>query len=165
VCFAPPGARERFAAYTDGAHLVAQPPGQLGTRLRAALKRGLSVGRRTVVIGTDSPTLPSSLLRDAFAYLDRADLVLGPAADGGYYLIGARTPPPPKLFSRIPWGTATVAAETISRARGAGLAVALLPRWYDVDDRTGLGRLLADRAGLRRAVSTRATLVSTGLLH
>ena len=83
--------------------------------------------------------------------------MLGPAVDGGYYLIGAREPLPRSLFARMPWSSDAVAAETLRRARDAALRVALLPKWYDVDDGPGLARLSADR-GLSRAPHTRSAL-------
>ena len=110
-----------------------------------------------VLIGTDSPTLPAAIVRRGFARLARADCVLGPATDGGYYLIGAREPLPRSLFAGMRWSSAAVAAETIHRARETGLRLALLPTWYDVDDGAGLARLAADRA-LTRAPQTRAAL-------
>ena len=114
-----------------------------------------------VLIGTDSPTLPAAIVRRGFARLARADCVLGPATDGGYYLIGAREPLPRSLFASMPWSSGTVGAETLRRARDAGLRVALLPTWYDVDDEAGLARLAADRA-LSRAPHTRAALLRLG---
>ncbi len=157
VAYAPRSARPAFATLAPDARLVAQPRGGFGTRLRAALHSGHANGRRVVLIGTDSPTLASATVRRAFEQLARADCVLGPALDGGYYLIGARRPLPRALFVRMPWSTDAVAAETLRRARGAGLRVALLPAWYDVDDATGLARLAADRS-LARAPHTSALL-------
>jgi len=148
----------------DGARLVAQPRGGFGARLERALVAGLTRGRRVVLVGADSPTLPPAIVRRAFARLARADVVLGPATDGGYYLIGARAALPEPLFREMPWGTARVAEEALRRAAVAGLRVAVLPAWYDVDDAAGLCRLLADGAGLRRARATRATLAALGFL-
>ena len=140
---------------------MAQPHAGFGARLRSALDAGHAEGRRVVLIGTDSPTLPAAIVRRGFARLERADCVLGPAMDGGYYLIGARDPLPRSLFARMPWSSGTVGAETLRRAHDAGLRVALLPTWYDVDDEAGLARLAADRA-LLRAPHTRAALLRLG---
>lgn len=164
VAYAPPSARPYFAAAADGARLVPQPSGDLGARLRRALGAGLARGRRVVLVGSDSPTLPPSILRRAFARLARSDAVLGPATDGGYYLIGTRSALPDQLFRRMPWGTERVAEETLRRAAVAGLRVAVLPAWYDIDDAVGLRRLLGDASGLRRARATRATLAALGSL-
>lgn len=158
IAYAPPAARAHFDALAPHARLVGQPAAGFGTRLRSAVEAGLAAGRRVVVIGADSPTLPPAHVRRAFARLAHADAVLGPADDGGYYLIGARAPLPPDLFARMPWSTARVMRETLRRAAAAGLRVALLPYAYDVDDAAGLRRLARDRVGLARARATRRTL-------
>jgi uncharacterized protein len=158
VAYAPRAARTAFARIAPGARLVAQPRAGFGARLRRALEAGHAEGKRVVLIGTDSPTLPAAIVRRGFARLARADCVLGPATDGGYYLIGARKPLPRSLFCGMPWSSATVAAETIHRAHEMGLRLGLLPTWYDVDDRVGLARLAGDCA-LSRAPRTRAALL------
>ncbi len=163
IAFAPPSAAIWFARLDGGAMLVPQPRASFGTRLRAALAAGLAQGGRAVVIGMDSPTLPPETVRRAFRVLDRADCVLGPARDGGYYLIGARGALPPTLFHAMPWSTSRVLPETLSRAQAASVRVALLPPWYDVDDAGSLARLRRDRRGLRHAVATRAALRALGL--
>lgn len=157
VAYAPPAARAAFATLAPAAHLVAQPRAGFGTRLRSALDAGQAKGKRVVLIGTDSPTLPAAIIRRGFAHLERVNCVLGPAIDGGYYLIGARERLPDSLFARMPWSSDAVASETLRRARDAGLRVALLPTWYDVDDEAGLARLATDR-GLSRARHTQAAL-------
>ena len=102
-------------------------------------------GRAAVVIfGADSPTLPPARLASALALLEsEQDLVLGPAEDGGFYLIGARRIVP-GLFAGIPWGTSQVFEATLRAGRRSGLRVALLPPWYDVDRPEDLGRLRDD---------------------
>jgi glycosyltransferase A (GT-A) superfamily protein (DUF2064 family) len=82
--------------------------------------------------GTDLPSLPLSIYRDALAQLDRLPIVLGPALDGGYYLLGL-TRPTPELFHQIPWSTAEVLKATVARAETAGLTVGQLQPWRDVD--------------------------------
>jgi hypothetical protein len=163
IAYAPPAARARFAALAPQARLIAQPAGGFGTRLCGAVEAGLAVGHRVAVIGADSPTLPPAYVRWAFARLEHADAVLGPADDGGYYLIGARARLPPDLFARMPWSTARVLRETLRRAAAAGLRVALLPPAYDVDDAASLRRLARDHAGLARARTTRSTLAALRL--
>jgi glycosyltransferase A (GT-A) superfamily protein (DUF2064 family) len=100
-------------------------------------------------IGTDSPTLPRQHVEDAFKALDRADVVLGPAADGGYYLIGCRRLPP--IFTGIAWSSATALADTIARLDDPSWQLALLPPWYDVDTPDGWAMLHGHVAALRRA--------------
>lgn len=164
IAFAPPSDAAWFARLDRGAVLVPQPRASFGTRLSAALAAGLSRGGRAVVIGMDSPTLPAQTVRLAFRALERADCVLGPARDGGYYLIGARVALPPTLFRAMPWSTSRVLRETLSRARAATIRVALLPEWYDIDDAPSLARLRRDARGLRRAAATRAALRALDLL-
>jgi len=161
VAYAPRAARSAFARLAPEARLVAQPRAGFGARIRSALDAGHAEGKRVVLIGTDSPTLPARFVRRGFARLARADCVLGPAMDGGYYLIGAREPLPRSLFVRMPWSSDTVAADTLRRARKAGLRVALLPSWYDIDDESGLARLAADGA-LAHAPDTREALRRLG---
>ena len=91
------------------------------------------------------PTLPTALLCETARALSRpeADMVLGPAEDGGYYLLGVRAPHA-HLFRQIDWSTDQVAAQTRARASDLGLESVLLDPWYDVDDRHGLNRLIQD---------------------
>ncbi len=112
------------------------------------------------VLNSDSPTLPTSVLRDAAAILaapgDRA--VLGSAEDGGYYLLGMKAAHA-ALFSDIDWSTERVAAQTRARAAGIGLELVELPHWYDVDDAASLVRLRHDLAagnGFAAPASARA---------
>ena len=85
-----------------------------------------------MLIGSDSPTLDPSVVVSAFLCLQQKDLVIGPATDGGYYLIGCR-PPVPAVFEGVDWGTPAVLWQTLDRLRGAGRSLAVLPPWYDVD--------------------------------
>lgn len=120
-----------------GASVVAQASGDLGARIGAALA---GAGRR-LVIGTDSPTLATAwLLRAAEA---PGPVVLGPAEDGGYWLLGVDGPAEP-LLEGVPWSTAGVLAATLARAALAGLGVTLLPRGFDVDVPADLDRLVQD---------------------
>lgn len=107
--------------------------------IRDLLARGHDAA---VVLNADSPTLPTALLVETADWLarpgDRA--VLGPAADGGYYLLGLKAPHR-RMFDDIDWSTERVAAQTLARAREIGLDVHILPAWYDVDDAAALGLL------------------------
>lgn len=106
---------------------------------------------RLVVIGSDSPHLPAAWVAQAFETLETHEVVIGPALDGGYYLLGQRANPAPvDLFSGITMSTATVCAETLARAKASGLRVALLPTTFDIDEFSELVRL---RAALRDAPS------------
>jgi uncharacterized protein len=101
-----------------------------------------------LLVNGDSPTLPPAFLVQATEMLrQRGDrVVLGPASDGGYYLIGLKHPHK-HLFTRIAWGTETVAQRTCQRAVEIGLETALLPEWYDIDDIKTLGWLRDELAG------------------
>ncbi len=107
--------------------------------IRDLLARGHDAA---VVLNADSPTLPTALLVETADWLarpgDRA--VLGPAADGGYYLLGLKAPHR-RLFDDIDWSTERVAGQTLARAREIGLDVHILPAWYDVDDQAALRQL------------------------
>lgn len=167
VAYAPAEDRAVFEAACRGAILVAQPDGDLGARLAATFETLHARGfRRVVAIGADTPTLPSGFVRRAFALLNRPDIdvVLGPADDGGYYLIGLAAPQP-ALFRDIAWSTDRVRALTIDRAADAGLRLVCLPLWRDVDTFADLTRLALD-LGMNGQTNahTRAQLMQLGLL-
>jgi uncharacterized protein len=105
----------------------------LGDRMKFAFTEAF-LGQMTqvVMIGTDCPDLTASIIQQAFAALSAHDLVLGPAQDGGYYLIGLKRVFT-ELFTGIAWGTDTVLAKTLEIARTLGLKIALLPVLRDID--------------------------------
>ena len=118
-----------------GAHFDYHPQadGDLGQRLAAAFADAFQSGvRRTVIVGTDCPGITPRLVETALARLREHDLVLGPATDGGYYLIGLTREIPP-LFARIPWGTSAVLSETLRVAENLQLSTSLLEPLDDVD--------------------------------
>ena len=113
--------------------LVEQGDGDLGQRLEAGFHAAFAAGcQRVAAIGCDCPSLSAALLARAFSELANHELVLGPARDGGYYLIGLNRPAPP-LFSDIPWGSSHVLTDTCRRAEALGLSMAMLPELRDVD--------------------------------
>jgi rSAM/selenodomain-associated transferase 1 len=120
----------------------------LGGRLRDAFETAFEEGCDDVVVtGSDHPTLPVDYVRGAFTALTATEVVVGPSADGGYYLIGLRRLTWPKaggLFADMPWSTPEVLAATRERARSLGLRHVELPEWYDVDDPSDLPRLGRD---------------------
>ena len=124
---------------------------------RAMLARG---HRAAVVLNSDSPTLPTALLVRTALELARGEgrVVLGPADDGGYYLLGM-TAEHARLFADIAWSTDSVADATRRRAAELGLEMVELPTWYDVDDGAALRRLMtAVDHGAYAAPFTRACL-------
>lgn len=104
----------------------------LGQRMFAALRDGLLRYSRVILVGSDCPGIDRAYLRQAVLALERAPVVLGPAADGGYVLIGARQIRQ-ELFCGIAWGTAQVYGETAARLRHLGLDWVDLPTLADVD--------------------------------
>ena len=110
-----------------------QGSGDLGCRMAAAFAKAFGEGaERTVIIGSDCPEITPKLIRECFDRLVGCDVVLGPATDGGYYLIGLGRPAP-KLFSGIPWGSERVLKDTLGRAGELSLKVSLLETPSDVD--------------------------------
>lgn len=110
-----------------------QAEGDLGERMESAIGEALAAGATSVVvIGTDCPGLDDTLLRAAFHALRETDVVLGPASDGGYYLVGMRDAHR-ALFRGIPWSCAETLACTVAAARLAGLRVTLLEERHDID--------------------------------
>jgi len=128
------GSKDLMAAWLGAAfNYRPQPPGDLGARMAAAFAGAFMAGAaRVVLVGTDCPDLEVEILARAFAELRRAEVVLGPAEDGGYYLLGL-TGVLPTLFSAVNWGTAQVFDQTVTRVRQAGRSLALLPRLADLD--------------------------------
>jgi rSAM/selenodomain-associated transferase 1 len=149
---APPDGMSYFEGLATGRFaLVPQGEGDLGRRLEAFLAAELARGAEAVVVlGTDSPTVPLEHIARAFDLLGRADVVLGPAADGGYYLLGCARRVPP-LFDGVEWGGPRVLLDTVARAGAAGLCLALLPPWYDVDTLDDWWALCGHLAALRLA--------------
>lgn len=125
-----------------GVPRATQAAGDLGARMAAAFAAELGDDARVVVLGTDSPTLPPALVDAAFEALDDVPCVVGPANDGGYYLLGARGAAPP-VFDGMPWGTDAVLPRTLAALTAAGVRHRLLPFWYDVDRPADLALLRA----------------------
>ncbi len=130
-----------------GPHATAMQTGEgLGDRLSMALSERFFFHRteKIVAIGVDDPSLSRELIDHAFALLDSVEYVLGPAADGGYYLIGCRAASfDPSVFEDIEWGTSTVLASTLSRIAAMQRTVALLPRRNDIDTAADLEQSIA----------------------
>ncbi|HAZ07814.1 MAG TPA: glycosyltransferase [Elusimicrobia bacterium] len=118
-----------------------QKGGDLGMRLDHACNETLSRGAgKAVAIGSDTPHIEPAVIERAFSSLDRADMILGPAADGGYYLIGLKEPHD-FLFQGISWSTVNVLRQTLERAKQRGLKVVMLPTLFDVDTISDLREL------------------------
>lgn len=125
---------------------VQPPTASLGERMRHAFAEAFAAGAgRVVIIGTDCPALTADLLRQAFDQLATHDLVVGPAADGGYYLLGMRQLHE-SLFANKQWSTATVLADTLADAARLGLRVTHLPTLADIDSARDLAAWRGDAA-------------------
>ena len=144
IAFAPPDAEDEFQALLPpDTQLLPSRRAGLGASLYDAAADLLAAGYGSVcLINSDSPTLPTSILVAAARALSPSGdrLILGPAEDGGYYLIGLKQAHR-RLFEDIAWSTSQVLAQTIERGREIGLATTTLPVWYDVDDIGSLRRL------------------------
>jgi len=135
----------------DDYTLWAQPETDLGGRMSAFFSERFERGGTNVVlIGSDSPTLPVESVDSAFVALETCDCVLGPATDGGYYLIGLRRPQP-ELFEGIEWSEAGVLRQTVERIDRLRLSLQLLRVWYDVDTPDDLEFLRGHLRGMELA--------------
>ncbi len=106
----------------------------LGQRMLRALDLALEeTGRETLLIGSDLPDLPGAHLIEARTALGAAQICLGPATDGGFYLLGAREPLPADIFKGVVWSGAQVLEKTLANCGSTGVAHRLLPAWPDVD--------------------------------
>lgn len=129
-----------------GVRLLEQMGDDLGQRMHRVFTDLFGLGYRQVfIMGTDLPTLPLSVYQQAVSLIESHDLVLGPATDGGYYLIGLRRSVP-ELFTDVPWSTPDVLAVTRRNASTLGLTVGLLKEWRDVDVADDLRALIHDCA-------------------
>jgi len=147
VVFTPADARDEIAPLAPGATLVPQVEGSLGDRLAAAFRSVFEVhDGPAVLVGVDTPQLQPAHAEAALDDLrDGIDVTVGPAADGGYYLIGLREPND-ALFD-LPaelWGGSEVLVKTLEAAGAAGLTVAMLRSERDLDDEADARAMLAD---------------------
>jgi uncharacterized protein len=134
VAYTPPDGEGPVRAWLGPAPgYEPQRGGDLGARMLGAIAGRFAAGAsKVLVIGTDCPDLDPDLLEGAFARLDRADAVIGPAADGGYYLVGMKHPIA-EIFQGIPWSTPATLSATLARAAAAGVSVVLLDERRDID--------------------------------
>ncbi len=145
IAYTPPENLPQFEALARGRSLfTVQPSGNFGVRLQAAFADAFALGfTRVLIIGSDSPTLPPALLEQALSLLEDAPLVIGPATDGGYYLLGMKVLQE-RLFEQIDWSTERVFGQTMARAAELALEPAVLSPWYDVDEPEALQQLRRD---------------------
>lgn len=143
-----------------------QGTGDLGERLERVLRRALRESPAALAIGTDTPGLPTPLLLEARSALRRADAVLGPCEDGGFYLLGLRRCPS-GLLRDLPWSTADTFRRTVARLRDRGLRTAVISPWFDVDRPADLEwlRTLITRGELNAPRTARALEALDGLVR
>jgi uncharacterized protein len=142
----------------DGAEIWPQGEGTLGDRMVRVIRRALHTHPAAIVIGADLPGLPAGCLDAARDALTRADAVLGPVPDGGFYLLGMRTCPP-DVLDEVLWSRSDSLRSTIDRLQAARLSTELIPAWFDTDtpeDLQWLARLV--KSGALDAPATRAAL-------
>lgn len=130
----PPDPKPLKSWLGEGYEYIPQVGPGLGERLSHAMEVEIKAGAdKLVFLGGDCPYVDPQRLEDAFNSLENHDVVLGPASDGGYYLIGLKEHRP-ELFQGVAWGGETVFQTTLARCAGLGLSCALLPEESDVDD-------------------------------
>ena len=158
ICYA--GERQWFAKTFPGVKLMTQRGADLGARMSDSFNRFLQHGyNQAVLIGSDAPDLPLKLVGQAFDTLQQTEVVLAPADDGGYVLIG-ESMHHPELFTTIQWSTDKVLPETLRRITCLGIKAERLPGWDDLDDLEALRRFLK-----RSPESTTALYLQQQLAH
>ena len=145
ICFSPADSQEKFEKWLGTQYsYVPQQGDDLGQRMKNAFIQAFDQGfQRVAIIGSDSPDLPGDSINEAFLYLETHDAVIGPSADGGYYLIGFNKAAfLPEAFEGIEWSTDMVLRKTLSILEKAGLKFRQLPAWRDVDTLDDLKNLV-----------------------
>jgi len=136
LAFSPAEAQGFFRSLAPpGTNLFPQAGMDLGERMARAFAHSFKTGFSPILLrGSDTPDLPAALVSEARQVLasGKAQVVLGPATDGGYYLVGL-TEPQPASFQGPTWSSSTVLSSTLKAARQQGLMVHLLPAWTDID--------------------------------
>lgn len=146
--YTPAGSEPALRALLPpGFRLLLQRGEDFGARLAAATRELLGAGHAgAILVNADSPTLPAAILRAAVDATRRGGVVLSPALDGGYTLIGLSALHE-RLFADIPWSTSQVHRKTVERAAEIGVPVVNVPGWYDIDDAASLALLQSELAG------------------
>lgn len=147
LCYTPEDSLAEVRPWANNGWIIAaQTTGDLGERMHTAFVRAFNEGRqRVVIIGSDCPEITLNDIQEAWTALVHKDVVLGPASDGGYWLIGLRHAQP-GLFREMVWSTNRVFAETVERAQHFGLSVHRLRELTDVDTEVEWRTFLASRS-------------------
>lgn len=134
----PPGSEGYFRAF--GLPVFPQSGGDIGRRMHEAVKEALTRGyRQAVLVGVDIPGLDAEVVLGAFSLLEESDVVFGPARDGGYYLVGLKSPAG-GLFEGVRWSSENTLRDSLDRARSLGLAASLARTLSDLDTPEDLKR-------------------------
>ena len=155
IAYTPAAAQSNLQALVgDDAIYIPQMGADLGERLTSATQWAAAHEyTKILLVGSDSPTLPTSYISQALAMLDSQDIVIGPSTDGGYYLIGfsaeTLTTTVPHVFKEIAWSTADVFQQTVARIGSVQATIGLLPPWYDIDTAEDLAFLHAHISAMR----------------
>ncbi len=166
VCFYPADALADIKEVLGAPYrYLPQQGANLGERMEHCFLQAFSAGfLRTVLIGSDLPDLPLDIIDEAFASLQRVDAVIGPALDGGYYLIGFKKDSfTPEVFRDMPWGTETVLQQTIGVLKNHRRSVHLLPSWDDIDNLEDLKKFFERTRETPRCPRTMAFLKSRNI--
>ena len=168
VCYHPPAAEKRVVQWLGNDYVYQPQQGiDLGERMARAFSQTFARGHRAaVLIGSDFPDLPGAIIQEAFSALARSEAVIGPASDGGYYLIGFRWDGYfPEMFRSMGWGTPGVFRETMDRFDAHGCGVHVLPEWQDIDEYADLEYFIINRTKTGSAApNTVEYLRSIGLM-
>lgn len=134
IAYTPSNAEAAFHSICNqSVNYLPQNGHNLGERMKNAFIYSFEKGsKRTVIIGTDSPTLPFSYIQKAFDVLKEVPVTIGPTFDGGYYLIGL-SEQNNTIFDGIDWSTSNVFSQTLTRIQDINKQLYVLPPWYDVD--------------------------------
>jgi rSAM/selenodomain-associated transferase 1 len=142
VFYDPPERLKDFTAWLPGEQLALQQGADVGERMDNAIRDLLKMGaKKAVITGADIPDLSDEIIETAFRKLDQVDIVIGPAKDGGYYLIGMKSRHP-AIFQDIPWSTGKVLEETMRIIEKLQLKCALITTLSDLDTADDYKRLL-----------------------
>jgi uncharacterized protein len=163
LAVAPPDDPEALRFLTgEGFRLFPQRGSDFGARLMSVAETALAEAPFVCIVDTDTPSLPDDRFQEAYDVLheERADVVLGPSWDGGYYLIGLRAPAP-SLFTGVDWSTSRVLAQTIRHAQATQLRVHLLEGFRDIDEPDDLDDLhrTLQRDQVARSLATHTAIV------
>jgi hypothetical protein len=148
IFFSPDGMRDEFARWLKDERLLPQKGADIGEIMLNALSDLFRAGaQKGVIVGADIPDLSRSIVGDAFSELDHVDIVIGPATDGGYYLIGMKSLHP-EIFRGIAWSTGRVLEDTVSLIRKSGLTYKEVSVLSDVDSLKDLEKFTKNFAGI-----------------